>query len=67
LAAAVLHVIAILLYVAVIRHDLVTPMITGWKTLPQDAKPPPRLVNTARAALLLGCSALAAAALATYL
>ena len=66
LAAAVLHVIAILLYVAVIRHDLVTPMMTGWKTLPQDAKPP-RLVNTARAALLLGCSALAAAALANYL
>ena len=35
LAATVLHVLAILLYAAVIRHDLVTPMITGCKTLPQ--------------------------------
>lgn len=66
LAAAVLHVIAILLYVAVLRQDLVTPMITGWKTLPRDTKSP-RLASAARAALLLGCSALAAAALATYL
>jgi cytochrome b len=66
LAAAVLHVIAILLYVAVIRHDLVTPMITGWKTLP-PASQQPRLASAARAAFLLGCSALAAAVLATYL
>jgi cytochrome b len=66
LAATVLHVIAILLYAVVMRHDLVTPMITGCKTLPQDTKPP-RLASAARAAFLLGCSALAAAALATYL
>ena len=66
LAATVLHVIAILIYVAVIRHDLVTPMITGRKTLPRDTKSP-RLASIARAAFLLGCSALAAAALATYL
>jgi cytochrome b len=66
LAATVLHVIAILLYVAVIRHDLVTPMITGCKTLPRDTKPP-RLASAALAVFLLGCSALAAAALATYL
>jgi cytochrome b len=66
LAATVLHVMAILLYAAVIRHDLVTPMITGWKALPPDTKQP-QLVSVARAAFLLGCSALAAAALANYL
>ena len=66
IAATVLHVIAILLYAAVIRHDLVTPMITGRKTLPRDLKPP-QLAGAARAAFLLGGSALAAAALANYL
>src|SRR5271166_1685993 len=66
LVAAILHVMAILLYAAVIRHDLVTPMITGCKTLPADTKPP-QLVSAARAAFLLGCSALAAAVLAIYL
>jgi cytochrome b len=66
LAAAGLHVVAILLYAAVMRHDLVTPMITGRKSLPLDRKPP-ELASAARAAFLLGCSALAAAALATYL
>jgi cytochrome b len=66
LAATVLHVLAILLYAAIIRHDLVTPMITGRKTVAQDTKPP-KLASAARAAFLLGCSALAAAALATYL
>jgi len=66
LAATGLHVMAILFYAAVLRHDLVTPMITGYKTLPRDTKPP-HLASTARAAFLLGCSALAAAALATYL
>jgi cytochrome b len=66
LAATVLHVLAILLYATVIRHDLVTPMITGRKRLPLDRKQP-KLASAARAAFLLGCSALAAAALATYL
>lgn len=66
LAAMVLHVIAILLYVTVMRHDLVTPMITGRKTLPRDTKPP-RLASAARAVFLLSCSVLATAALATYL
>jgi len=49
LAAMILHVIAILLYGAVIRHDLVTPMITGWKTLPPDTEQP-HLASAARAA-----------------
>jgi cytochrome b len=66
LVAALLHVIAILLYGAVIRHDLVTPMITGWKSLPPGTKQP-YIASAARAAFLLGCSVLAAAALATYL
>jgi cytochrome b len=66
LAATVLHVLAILLYAAIIRHDLVTPMITGRKRLPPDRRPP-KMASAARAAFLLGCSALAAAALATYL
>jgi cytochrome b len=66
LAATVLHVMAILFYAAVIRHDLVTPMITGCKTLPADTRSP-HLASAARAAFLLGCAALAAAALAIYL
>jgi cytochrome b len=66
LAATVLHVLAILAYAAIIRHDLVTPMITGRKTMPLDRKPP-KMASAARAAFLLGCSALAAAALAIYL
>ena len=66
LVAAILHVLAILLYTAVMRHDLVTPMITGCKSLPADTKAP-QLASAARAAFLLGCGALAAAALATYL
>jgi cytochrome b len=66
LVAAILHVLAIALYAAVMRHDLVTPMITGRKRLPADTKAP-QLASAARAAFLLGCSALAAAALATYL
>jgi cytochrome b len=65
-AAAVLHVVAILLYAAVVRHDLVTPMITGRKSMPREIRPP-QLANAARAAFLFGCSALAAAALANYL
>ena len=66
LVAAIFHVLAILLYTAVMRHDLVTPMITGCKSLPADTKAP-QLASAARAAFLLGCGALAAAALATYL
>ena len=66
LVAAILHVLAILLYAAVMRHDLVTPMITGCKRLPTDTKAP-QLASVARAAFLLGCGALAAAALANYL
>src|ERR1019366_3691105 len=64
--AVILHVLAILVYAVAKRHNLLTPMITGHKTLPQDVKRP-RLAGAARAALLFGCSALAAAALANFL
>ena len=64
--AVILHVLAILVYAVAKRHNLLTPMITGHKALPQDVKRP-RLAGAARAALLFGCSALAAAALANFL
>ncbi|MGO8841625.1 MAG: cytochrome b/b6 domain-containing protein, partial [Methyloceanibacter sp.] len=63
LAAVALHVLAVLVYAVAKRHNLVLPMITGWKTLP-DSVPQPRMVGPARVILLLSCSVLAAAALA---
>jgi cytochrome b len=66
LAAVTLHLLAILIYTAVKRHNLVPPMITGWKSLPVDV-PQPRIASLRRAAALVGCSALAVAALAHVL
>jgi len=66
LVAVILHVLAILLYAGAKRHDLVTPMITGFKTLPEDIKQP-HLAGAVRAAFLFVCSALATAALTRYL
>lgn len=66
LAAVALHLIAIAVYAAAKRHNLVRPMITGWKLLPADV-PPPRMAGSLRAAILLGCSALATALLARLL
>jgi len=66
LAAVGLHVLAILVYAVAKRHNLVLPMITGWKTLP-DSVPQPRMVGPARAILLLSCSVIAATALANFL
>ncbi len=66
LAAIALHLLAILVYAVAKRHNLLLPMITGRKTLPQTV-PPPRIVGPARAIFLLGCSAVAAAALANFL
>jgi cytochrome b len=40
LVAIGLHVLAILLYAVVKRHDLVRPMITGKKRLPAATRPP---------------------------
>ena len=66
LAAMLLHVVAILVYAVAIRHNLVIPMITGRKTLPASV-PRPRMAGPARAIILLLCSALATAALVTFL
>jgi len=66
LAAIVAHVGAILLYAIAKRQNLVVPMISGWKVLPQTV-PRPRIAGLARALLLLGCSALAAAGLTNLL
>lgn len=66
LAAVTLHVLAILVYAVAKRQNLLLPMITGWKTLPESV-PRPRMAGHARAVFLFGCSALAAAALANFL
>ena len=66
LAAVALHLLAILVYAVAKRQNLVLPMITGRKSLP-DSVPQPAIASPARALLLLGCSALAAAALINFL
>jgi cytochrome b len=52
LAAIALHVLAIFVYAAVKGQNLLGPMITGIKELPESV-PPPRLAGLARAALVL--------------
>lgn len=42
--AVVLHVLAIIIYAVLKRHDLVRPMITGKKTMP-GSMAPPRMVS----------------------
>ena len=49
--AVVAHVLAIVTYAIVKRHDLVRPMITGWKSLPADMQAP-RLAGPIRAAVV---------------
>ena len=61
-----LHVLAILLYAAIKRNNLLLPMITGWKTLPASV-PHPRMAGQTRAIFFFGCSALAAAAIVNFL
>lgn len=39
-AAVLLHVLAVLSYAAVRRHDLVRPMLSGWKRLPEGTRAP---------------------------
>ena len=65
LAAAVLHVLAILVYAIAKGHNLLWPMITGYKRLPASV-PIPHTAGLARALILLGCSALAVAAIARF-
>jgi len=65
LGAVLLHVIAIVIYATVKGQDLLRPMITGLKTLPADVAQPP-VASTLRAGFFLGLSALAVAALASF-
>lgn len=66
LAAVALHVTAIVVYGVAKRHNLLHPMLTGRKRLP-DQHMPPRLASFALAVLVLVCSATAAALLASFL
>jgi cytochrome b len=58
IAAAALHVLAVLAYALLKRHDLVRPMVTGWKLLPATMQAP-RLGHPAVAVVLLALAALA--------
>ena len=66
LAAVVLHLLAILVYAAAKRHNLLLPMVTGRKRLPDDV-PSPRMAGLARALAAMLCAAAAAAALASLI
>jgi cytochrome b len=55
-AVIVLHVLAILTYAVLKRQDLVRPMVTGTKLMPEDVAPP-RLVSPVRAAVALVAAA----------
>jgi cytochrome b len=66
LASVGLHILAILTYAVVKRQDLVLPMITGRKHLPNNVKQP-HVIGRARAAFLFGCSVVAAAALSRFI
>ncbi len=66
LVAITLHVLAIGLYWAAKRQNLLVPMITGCKMLPPGVRPPAQ-ASVLRALLFLGCGALAAGALANLL
>jgi cytochrome b len=66
LAAVTLHVAAIAVYAMAKGHNLVLPMVTGRKLLPQDVLAP-RMGSALLAAVLLGGGVLIVAALATYL
>jgi cytochrome b len=54
--AALAHIAAVLAYAVLKRHDLVRPMITGRKHLP-DELTPPVLVSPVRAVVLLAIAA----------
>ncbi len=65
-AAVALHVLAIIVYAAAKRQNLLLPMLTGRKSVPLDVAPP-RIAGAGRALVLLGVSAVATALLVTYL
>jgi len=65
-AAMAFHVLAVLAYALVKRHDLVRPMLTGRKWLPETT-PRPRVAGPARAFLVLASAAGLAALIADRL
>ncbi len=66
LAAIALHLLAILAYAIVKRHNLVLPMLTGHKHLHPDMTHP-RMVSALRALLLLSLAAVVVILLATFM
>ncbi len=66
LGAIVLHLLAILAYAVAKGQNLLFPMITGTKVLP-EGMPAPRIASPARAAFLIAGSAAAAAILVNLL
>jgi len=56
LAAIALHLLAIVTYAVVKRHNLLHPMVTGHKRLPEHV-PAPRIANWRRAVVLLAVAA----------
>ncbi len=64
LGLVALHVVAIIAYALVKRHDLVRPMVTGRKRLPATFKQP-RFANPLLALILLAASAAIVAGLVT--
>jgi len=58
LASIALHLLTILAYAAAKGQNLLLPMITGTKVLPESV-PPPRIARPARAAFLIAGSAAA--------
>ncbi|MGD0562443.1 MAG: cytochrome b/b6 domain-containing protein [Roseiarcus sp.] len=65
LAAIAIHLLAILAYAVGKRHNLLLPMVAGRKVLPPATRPP-LMKSSARALLLLACSAAAAIALVKF-
>jgi len=66
LGAIALHLLAILAYAVLKGQNLLLPMITGTKILPESV-PPPRIASPAWAAFLIAGSAAAAAILVNLL
>jgi cytochrome b len=66
LATVALHVLIIIAYARIKGHDLLQPMLTGYKWLPLSVRPP-RCASTAPAIFCLLVAVAAVMTLATYL
>jgi cytochrome b len=66
LAMIALHVLAILTYAVVKRHNLLQPMLTGHKPLPAEI-PAPYIAHSGRAVLLLGVAVAVTVLMADWL